>query len=234
MKISNLKKIAIIPARGGSKRIPRKNIKSFLGKPIIAYTIKCAIDSNLFDEVMVSTDDTEIAEIAKAYGAKIPFLRTAQNADDFATTFDVIKEVIDVYSSKNQKFDLACCIYPCSPLLKIESLKSAEHLLTKNNFDCTFPVVPFSFPIQRAFKLNDKSKVEFLQKENALVRTQDLETYYHDAGQFYYFNIQKVFKANQLITDNSASIILNELEVQDIDNLTDWKIAELKYKLQNE
>lgn len=224
--------ICIIPARGGSKRIPRKNIKDFLGKPIIAYSIETAINSNLFDEVMVSTDDEEIAEIAKKYGANVPFLRSKKNSDDFATTYDVIEEVIDEYSKINQLFTNACCFYSCAPLVTIEMLNVAYTKLNETDLDAVFPIIEYSFPIQRAIKLNN-NKIELFNEKYLSSRSQDLEKSFHDAGQFYWMNIEKITEKKKIITDNCGAIVISELQGQDIDNKTDWKLAELKYKLIN-
>jgi len=226
----NMKTIAIITARGGSKRIPRKNIKNFLGKPIIAYSIKAALDSKIFDEVMVSTDDIEIAEIAKRNGANVPFLRSEKTSNDYATTSDVLFEVIDEYEKRGQKFDVAACIYPTAPFITGDKLKSAFDKLIEGNADTVIPVVEFSYPIQRAFVIDDE-KLKFENTKYISARSQDLEKHYHDAGQFYIFNIDAYKKSGNLLSGNIAPIIVNELEVQDIDNMTDWKIAELKYKL---
>ncbi|MDD5571193.1 MAG: pseudaminic acid cytidylyltransferase [Bacteroidales bacterium] len=228
-----MKNIAIIPARGGSKRIPRKNIKDFLGKPIIAYSISAAINSQLFDEIMVSTDDNEIAEIAKQYGAKVPFMRSAKCSNDFATTIDVIDEVISCYEKTNIKFDNLCCIYPTAPLISPERLKESFALLNLKNYDSVFPVVPFSYPVLRGLRLN-KERVQMVWPEHLNSRSQDLETIYHDAGQFYMAKTESMKLKKTLWTDNTGAIILSEMEVQDIDNEADWKLAELKYKLLNE
>ncbi len=221
--------LCIIPARGGSKRIPKKNIKDFLGKPIIAYSIEVALQSELFDEVMVSTDDEEIATIAKKYGAKVPFFRSKKTSDDFATTYDVIEEVIGEYSKKDIFFDNCCCIYPCAPFIEQVSLKNAYNLLEAN--DMVMPVTVFSFPIQRALKKDEKDRVEFLYEEYKLTRSQDLEQMYHDVGQFYWFNISKVLSSKSLMQPNTGCVVIDELRAQDIDNLSDWKLSELKYKL---
>ncbi len=222
--------LAIIPARGGSKRIPRKNIKPFLGTPIIAYSIKAALESGLFDEVMVSTDDAEIAEIAVQYGAKVPFMRSDANSGDFATTADVILEVLEAYGKEGRMFDNACCIYPSAPFSTAAKLKEAYSTLTEKNADTVFPVMPFSFPVQRAVKLED-GRISFMHPEYALSRSQDLEQAYHDAGQFYFFNAARLAETKKLVTDNTSAIIISELEAQDIDNETDWKLAEIKYQL---
>jgi len=221
--------IAIIPARGGSKRIPRKNIKSFCGKPIIAYSIEAAISSNLFDEIMVSTDDKEIALIAKQYGASVPFMRSKKNADDFATTFDVIKEVIESYKKIDWSFKYGCCIYPTAPFVTTTLLHQAFKKLVDNNFDTAFPVAQSSYPICRSLKIED-NKVSLWWPENLNKRSQDLPFSYHDAGQFYWFNVENIMQKGMLLTDNTGAIIIDELQAQDIDTLDDWKIAEFKYK----
>ena len=228
-----MSKLAIIPARGGSKRIPKKNIKFFLGKPIIAYAIETAINSKLFDEVMVSTDDDDIIKIAKSYGAKVPFKRSDKNADDYATTIDVITEVISSYEKINRKFKYACCIYPCTPLLTIDKLKQSFSLLEKYKLDCVFPIVRFGFPIQRAVRLNQNGLVEMFQPEHLITRSQDLEASFHDAGQFYSFNVNNLISKQKLLTDFTGHIEISEMEAQDIDNLIDWKLAEVKYKIIN-
>jgi N-acylneuraminate cytidylyltransferase len=228
-----MSKLAIIPARGGSKRIPKKNIKEFLGKPIIAYAIETAINSKLFDEVIVSTDDHEIAKIALNYGAKVPFIRSEKNANDFATTIDVIKEVILSYENLGRKFEYASCIYPCTPLLSKERLEESFYLLEENNLDCVFPVIKYGFPIQRSVRLNDKGLLEMLQPEHLTTRSQDLEPFFHDAGQFYSFNVNNLIFKQKLLTDLTGHIEVSEMEAQDIDNLVDWKLAELKYKMLN-
>jgi len=223
-------KLAIIPARGGSKRIPRKNIKPFIGKPIIAYSIEAALKSNLFDEVMVSTDDKEIANIAKEYGAKVPFIRSVKNSDDFATTFDVIEEVIQVYKSLGKEFEIFCCIYSCAPFVNSEILLKAYNQLIRYKFDTVFPIIAYSFPIQRALRLNQR-KVSMILEENLNVRSQDLEDSFHDAGQFYWCISKKVLQNKKILTKNTGGIEISELEAQDIDNEIDWKLAELKFQL---
>ena len=228
-------RIAIIPARGGSKRIPKKNIKPFLGKPIIAYSIEAAINSNLFDEVIVSTDDSDIAKIAKQYGAVIPFLRSQKNSDDFATTFDVIQEVLNWYSNKESNIEVASCIYATAPFITSNLLLKAYQKLINNEFDTVFPVIRFGFPIQRAIKMiNNNGKMALFQPEHLNARSQDLETAYQDAGQFYFFRPKIVLEKKKIWTDNSGIIEINELQAQDIDTETDWKLAELKYKIQND
>tara|TARA_B110000967_G_C18876037_1_gene558330 strand:+ start:1237 stop:1923 length:687 start_codon:yes stop_codon:yes gene_type:complete len=223
--------ICIIPARGGSKRIPRKNIKLFLGKPIIAYSIQAALDSKLFDEVMVSTDDEEIAEIAKQYGASVPFMRSKKNSDDFATTFDVIEEVVLQYKSElNKEFENLCCLYSCAPFVTGNTLNSAYHKLVTKEFDSVFPILAYSFPIQRA--LNQRGgKISMINEENLNVRSQDLEESFHDAGQFYWCNTKALLSSKKILTSNTGGIVISELQAQDVDTETDWILAELKYQL---
>ncbi len=225
-----MKRIAIIPARGGSKRIPRKNIKPFLGKPIIAYSIEAAIHSKLFDEVMVSTDDPEIAGIAGKYGAKIPFLRSEAASGDHATTADALLEVLAGYEKMGNHFEHACCIYPTAVFVTADKLKEAFALLVQKNYLSVFPVLPFSYPIWRSLK-NEEGKLSMNYPEYLHARSQDLPVAYHDAGQFYFFKTDVLFREKTLFTSHSGGIIIDELEGQDIDNETDWQLAELKYQL---
>ncbi len=225
-----MKTLAMITARGGSKRIPRKNIKEFNGKPIIAYSIEAAKGSGVFDEVMVSTDDEEIAEIAKEYGAKVPFLRSEKTSNDFATTVDVIEEVIETYHGRGQDFDMFACIYPTAPFVTAERLKEAVGILSGSDADVLIPVVRFSYPPQRAMEIRD-GRLVFRQPENLSKRSQDLVPHYHDAGQFYVSRVESFLKNKGLMVGNILPMELSELEVQDIDNEVDWKLAELKYNL---
>lgn len=225
-----MKNLAIIPARGGSKRIPRKNIKNFLGKPIIAYSIETALNSGLFDEVMVSTDDNEIAEIAKKYGAKVPFFRSEKTANDFAHIAEVIEEVLDTYKLTNNEFENLCCIFSTAPFIKKGRLKEGFELMINNNFDSVFPVLKFSYPIQRALKIENE-KVSMILPENFNKRSQDLMPAYHDSGQFYWMKTSEFYKQKRLFAENTGAIILSEMEVQDIDTNEDWEVAEMKYKL---
>lgn len=227
----NNKTIAIIPARGGSKRIPRKNCKFFQGKPIIAYSIQAAIDSQLYDEVIVSTDDKEIGEIAIKYGAKVPFFRSKENSDDFATTVDVMIEVLDWYKTQNIFFNIASCIYACAPFVNDLILKESMSKLIETNSDCVFPILSYSHPIQRAFKLDEKGVISLFDATLPNARTQDLDKAYHDAGMFYTFNVGKLYETKSLRTNNTIGIEINELQAHDIDSDEDWKIAEIKYKL---
>jgi N-acylneuraminate cytidylyltransferase len=225
------KNICIIPARGGSKRIPRKNIKNFLGKPIIAYSISEAVNSGLFEEVMVSTDDNEIANIAIELGATVPFLRSLKNSNDFATTFEVIEEVVNSYKKLGREFENICCIYPCAPFVVEKKIKDAYDLLSTQCFDTVFPVIRYGFPIQRSLQMNQFCKINFLYPEYALTRSQDLPPSFHDAGQFYWINVKAFLHKKMVVTSNTGSIEISELEAHDIDNEIDWKIAELKYQI---
>lgn len=221
--------IAIITARGGSKRIPKKNIKEFCGKPIIQYSIEAAVSSGIFNEIMVSTDDDEIAEIAIRNGAKVPFKRSLENSSDFATTSDAIKEVLQNYRLLGENFDNFCCIYPTAPFITGKKLAGAMEKMLNNKAESILPVVKFSFPPQRAVLIKD-NRIKFKWPENINSRSQDLEVFYHDAGQFYCMNVDAFLKHNSLITNKTIPYILNDLEVQDIDNMEDWIIAEMKYK----
>ena len=222
-----MRNLAIIPARGGSKRIPHKNIRLFNGKPIIAYSIDIAINSGLFDEVMVSTDDNQIAEIAIKYGAKVPFIRSAETANDFAPLADVVDEVVSKYKSLDEEFDNVCCILSTAPLLTVNNLTRGYDSLLNGKFDSIRPVVEFSYPIQRALKLSD-DKVSFFYPEHKKTRSQDLEKAYHDAGQYYWMTSRKLLKG-----DNKGAVIISERYVQDIDSEEDWYMAEMKYNLLN-
>lgn len=225
-----MKKIAIITARGGSKRIPHKNSKDFCGKPILAYSIEAAQNAGLFDEVMVSTDDHQIAHIARQYGAKVPFYRSERNADDFATTNDVLLEVLATYAERGETFDIACCLYPTAPFVTAKRLQEAVETLVQSDADTLIPVVPFSYPIQRAMVMRDQRLV-FEQPQFLDSRSQDLEPHFHDAGQFYVFRTKAFLQQQKLMVGQILPMVLSPLEVQDIDNETDWALAELKYRL---
>ncbi len=228
------KSIAIITARGGSKRIPHKNIKEFCGRPIIAYSIEAAIQSKVFDEIMVSTDDSVIAEIAVKEGAKVPFFRSDENSNDYASTADVITEVLEGYKKMGREFEYVCCMYPTAPFIKAEELAEALTMLEKNrNVHTVIPVVPFSFPPQRAFVLRDEM-IQYQYPENRTKRSQDLEKIYHDCGQYYMLRTTEFCNTGEMIGKAVLPIVKDELQVQDIDNEIDWKMAEVKYKLQKE
>lgn len=224
-------KLAVITARGGSKRIPRKNIRTFCGKPIIAYSIETALSSACFDEVMVSTDDAEIAAVAKQYGARVPFMRSTKTADDFATTSDVLCEVIQEYHDRDIYPEYLCCIYPTAPLITSEQLISGFTQLKNNStLDLLFPVAPFSFPIQRALRYSNE-RLSFFYPDYALTRSQECEKAYHDAGQFYWYRVNACLQNRFRMTDHVGAIILPPWQVQDIDTIEDWKMAEIKYQL---
>ncbi len=225
-----MSRLAIITARGGSKRIPKKNIREFCGKPILAYSIEAALASGLFDTVMVSTDDTEIAQIAKKYGAEVPFFRSAATSGDFATTNDVLAEVLAEYAKRGRHFDVACCIYPTAPFVTSQKLQAAVAQLEVSDADTLIPVVSFSYPPQRAMVV-EQERLVFKYPEYLDSRSQDLQPHYHDVGQFYVFRTDRFAVNKKLMVGNILPLIVSELEVQDIDNLTDWKIAEMKYRL---
>lgn len=222
-----MKNLAIITARYGSKRIPKKNIKDFCGKPILAYSIEAALKSNIFDEVMVSTDAEEIANIAKEYGAKVPFFRSAETSNDFATTRDVLDEVLNKYEELGKHFNNYCCIYPTAPFVNAERLIDAYKRFIGSDAKSLTSVVKYSYPPQRGFVI-ENGELKYINPEFINTRSQDLEPIFHDAGQFYFY-------VNCVDVSNKKNIayILPDIEVQDIDTIEDWNIAEIKYKLIN-
>ena len=223
--------IAIITARGGSKRIPRKNIKNFCGKPILQYSIEAALGSEMFDEVMVSTDDREIAEIAKECGANIPFFRSDKTSGDYASSEDVLVEVINEYKKNGKEFDTYCCIYPTAPFLTGGILREAVRKFETEKADFMTPVVRFSYPPQRC-QIIENGQLVRKWPEYKYTRSQDLEPWYHDAGQFYIGNIECLLK-NGMSNGVNIPYIMEEMRVQDIDTEEDWKIAEMKFRLIN-
>lgn len=218
--------ICIITARGGSKRIPRKNIKDFCGKPIMSYSIEAAIESGLFDEVMVSTDDGEIASIARSFGASVPFARSERNSDDYSTTTDVLYEVINRYKEAGQTFQDTCCIYPTAPFVTSAVLREAWTLYKRSGMDMLQPVVDFGFPPQRAYVIEDEC-LRYWMSEHADSRSQDLAPLYHDAGQFYIYRTESIGDPGR----SRCPMILDRMRVQDIDTEEDWKLAEAKYRI---
>lgn len=224
--------IAIITARGGSKRIPRKNIKEFCGKPILAYSIEAARESGLFDRVMVSTEDAEIAEIAEKYGAEVPFFRSEKTSGDFAATADVLLEVLEEYRRRGEQFDTLCCIYPTAPFVTAERLREAVRLLEENGADSVLPVVRFSFPPQRCVVVKN-GFLQFKWPEYARTRSQDLEPFYHDTGQFYCLREKSFLEQKALVMSKTVPLILPEMEIQDIDTEEDWELAQVKYRLRH-
>lgn len=219
-----MKNLAIIPARGGSKRIPRKNIKEFLGKPIIAYSIEAALNSKLFDEVMVSTEDEEIAFIAQNYGAKVPFLRSKENADDYATIKEVAIEVLNQYKNSNCIFENICIILPAAPLIYPDLLIESYKILSSTNFNIINPIVKYSYPIQRAFVL-ENNEIRLMNSMYLKARSQDLQPTYHDAGMFYWRKIVSLYQK-----EKRYGFVVNEMDCQDIDSEEDWLVAEFKYQ----
>ncbi|MBX2860695.1 MAG: pseudaminic acid cytidylyltransferase [Vampirovibrio sp.] len=222
--------LALITARGGSKRIPRKNVRPFLGKPMIAYTIEAAIASGCFDTVMVSTDDAEIAEVAKDFGAEVPFLRSDTTANDTAVLSDVVEEVLAAYEGHGISYRYLCCLLSTAPFLTGARLKQGMKTLVKNKADCVMPVVRFSYPIQRALHVDD-GKISMVQPEHLNSMSNDLKPAYHDCGQFYWLDTQRFGEQKKLFMDNTHAMELPESEVQDIDHEEDWKIAEMKYRM---
>lgn len=231
-----MKSAAIITARGGSKRIPRKNIRPFLGRPIIEYSIEAALWADLFDEVMVSTDDEEIAQVAERAGAKVPFYRSEKTSNDFSTTADVVAEVIEAYGQIGNNFHTVCCIYPTAPFVTADTIRTAMMLLgqemplSHERADCVIPVVKFSFPPQRGVVVRD-GRLSPKWPENMAKRSQDLEPLYHDCGQFYCLNVESFQRQKTIWMENAVPFIQDEKYVQDIDTPEDWEIAEMKYRL---
>lgn len=222
--------IAIITARGGSKRIPKKNIKEFMGKPMLAYAIEAAKEAEIFDEVMVSTDSEEIADVARKYGAAVPFMRSERTSNDFAITYDVLKEVLEGYGKLGREFDNLCCIYPCVPFLKAESLKNAYELMVKKNANAIMPVCKYSVPVEWAMRLeNDELVADDVEKQ--FVRSQDLKPAYFDAGMFYFYKTETFLQKRTTLFSNTLGYVIDEYECQDIDTPDDWKMAEMKYKI---
>lgn len=222
-------KIAVIPARGGSKRIPRKNIKLFAGKPMIVYAIEAAIESGLFDHVIVSTDDEEICEIAIKHNAEIPFVRPQELADDHTPTVPVVAHAIKACETLGWKVTAACCIYPGVPFIQVDDLRKTWQLLVDNEAGYTFPITEFPSAIQRALKRSDTGIVQPFSPDYELVRTQDLEMAYHDAGQFYWGWRDSWFQYSRLHSHGLGLPIPN-WRVVDIDTPDDWDRAELFHK----
>lgn len=225
-----MKSIAMITARGGSKRIPRKNIKPFLGRPILEYSIEAALRAELFQEVMVSTDDAQIAQIAERAGARVPFLRDEKTSDDHATTADVAAEVLECYERMGERFDSACIIYPTAPFVTPDAIRAAMRLLEQEHADACIPVVRFSFPPQRCVVVR-QDRIVPRWPENMARRSQDLEPFYHDCGQFYCLNVARFRKQKAIWMEDVVPFIQDERYVQDIDTPEDWEIAEMKYRI---
>ena len=223
------KPICIIPARGGSKRIPRKNILPFNGKPLIAWSIQTALASNIFSKIIVSTDDKEIADISKHHGASVPFMRTSDLANDFATTAEVLSDAL----SRTEVTDHTCCLYPTAPLLQPEDFQKAYTDLTKNKADCIISVTEFDFHPLRAFEIKDDTTLDFKWPENALTRSQDLPDFLHDAGAFYFFNTSAFIKQQKILMSNTIGYKIERSRAVDIDTPEDFEFAKLLHKHHN-
>jgi len=221
--------IAIIPARGGSKRIPQKNIKPFLNKPILVYSIEAACSSQLFDEVMISTDDEEIAQVARSCGASVPFYRSSANSGDYAGTAEVLIEVLERYWRDGKEYANVCCIYPTAPFVTGQKLQDAYRLFCDSKADALVPVIAFSYPPLRGLVIHE-NRAQMKWPENYSARSQDLETIYHDCGQFYFLRTEALLREKRLFCQDTVPMFLPEMEVQDIDNESDWELAEFKYE----
>lgn len=222
--------VAIIPARGGSKRIPRKNIKEFCGKPMIAWSIEAARKSGVFDRIIVSTDDEEIADVARQYGAEVPFMRPAELSNDFAGTIPVIRHATDWLINQDCKVDFVCCIYATAPFIRAEDITLGLHKLNEKNGDYAFTVTSFPYPIQRALKVSQQQRISMFSPEMFHVRSQDLEEAWHDAGQFYWGTSLAWLNEKPIFSADSYSIELPRELVQDIDTPEDWRVAEWLFK----
>jgi pseudaminic acid cytidylyltransferase len=222
-------RICIITARGGSKRIPHKNIREFCGKPIIVYSIEAALESDIFDEVMVSTDDEEIAQVARKYGAEVPFMRSAKTSDDFATTADVIREVLSEYEAMGRTFDVVGCLYPTAPFVSADELKQAAAMI-EAGANSVIPVTSFDFPPLRGFSVDEDGSLVYAFPEYATTRSQDLPEMVHDCGQFYFAKVEAFLESGSFITDITRALRIPSKLVQDIDTPEDWEIAEQKYR----
>ncbi|WP_393936812.1 pseudaminic acid cytidylyltransferase [Aeromonas rivipollensis] len=224
-------RVAVIPARGGSKRIPRKNIRDFCGLPMIARSIQVACESGCFDRILVSTDDAEIAEVARTYGAEVPFLRPTALSDDYTGTIPVVAHAIGQLQQEGATPDEVCCIYATAPFIQADDLRQGLNLLRQQQADYAFSVTSYPFPIQRAVRINAAGQVEMFQPEHFATRSQDLEEAYHDAGQFYWGRAQAWLTGQPVFAGQSVPVLLPRSRVQDIDTPEDWARAELLYRL---
>ena len=227
-------KLAVIPARGGSKRIPRKNIKTFCGKPMIAWSIEEAQASKCFDRIIVSTDDAEIAEVARAYGAEVPFMRPPELSDDQTGTIPVVAHAVDWMAKQVGQVQLACCLYATAPFVQAEDLRQGLEVLQRSGAQYAFTVTNFAAPVQRSFRITDKQRIEMFNSAQFNTRSQDLEEAYHDAGQFYWGRPEAWMSATPLFSQFSAPVILPRYRVQDIDTIDDWIRAELMFEILNQ
>ena len=224
-------RLAVIPARGGSKRIPRKNIKSFCGKPMIAWSIEAALQSGCFDQVIVSTDDAEIAEVAKAHGAEVPFMRPAALSDEHTGTSSVVAHAIEWFRAQGQTPDPVCCIYATAPFVIAEDLQRGLQTLNDSGTDFAFSVTSYAFPIQRAIRLTNEGRVEMFQPGSFNIRSQDLEEAFHDAGQFYWGRASAWLSGKMIFGPDAAAVLLPRHRVQDIDTAEDWNVAEYLFQV---
>ncbi|MCL2654214.1 MAG: pseudaminic acid cytidylyltransferase [Coriobacteriia bacterium] len=225
-----MKPVCLIPARGGSKRIPHKNTHAFLGKPIISYSIDCAKQSGLFEEVIVSTDDSEIAACAKNYGATVPYVRSARTSGDHSPLAQVVAEVLEELDAEGRRPQEICCLLATAPLCTSEDLHTGYRLLLGSDATVVCPVASFSYPPQRALRLNARGRVSLTQPENNLTRSQDLELLYHDAGQWYWIKADGFDENCSLLGPTTTALVLPREQVQDIDTEQDWILAEMKYR----
>ena len=226
-------KLCVIPARGGSKRIPFKNIKMFCGRPMISWSIDAALQSGCFDQVVVSTDHAEIAEVARHFGALVPFIRPAALSDDFTGTTTVIGHAINWFVSQGEAPEQVCCLYATAPFATAEDLRAGLEVLTESRADYAFSVTSYAFPIQRAIRIKSDQHIEMFNPENLNARSQDLETAYHDAGQFYWGRAQAWLQGKMIFSPTSMPVLLPRYRVQDIDTDEDWLMAEFLFRALN-
>ncbi len=223
--------VAVIPARGGSKRIPRKNIREFCGKPMIAWTIETAIKCGYFSKIIVSTDDTEIAEVAREYGAEVPFIRPDSLSDDHSGTLPVVQHAIEWLKAESKIPDYVCCIYATAPFVQVEDLRQGFEMLVKEKCNYVFSVTSFAFPIQRALWKTEHNRVAMFQPEHLNTRSQDLKEAYHDAGQFYWGARNAWLEGKGVFEEDSVPVLLPRYRVQDIDTTEDWVRAEYLFRI---
>ncbi|MHA6476594.1 pseudaminic acid cytidylyltransferase [Stutzerimonas sp. KH-1] len=223
-------RLAVIPARGGSKRIPRKNIKLFCGKPMIAWSIEAALQSGCFDQVVVSTDDAEIAEVARQHGADVPFTRPAELSDDYTGTVPVIRHAIEWFTQQGRTVEQVCCLYATAPFVTAQDLNRGMQVLQGDDCDYAFSMTSYAFPIQRAIRINGQGRVEMFNPEHFNTRSQDLEEAFHDAGQFYWGRADAWLQGKQIFSPDALPVLLPRHRVQDIDTPEDWARAEWLFK----
>lgn len=228
--MTTLNRVAIIPARGGSKRIPRKNIREFCGKPMLAWSIEAAKASGCFDRIVVTTDDPEIAEVAKSCGAEVPFKRPAELSDDYSGTLPVMRHAVDWLRQNGEPVDYACCIYATAPFISPEDLQRGWNMIQQEGASFAFTVTSYAFPIQRAIRITERGRVAMFSPEHFNARSQDLEEAWHDAGQFYWGTADAWRKAAAIFTEAAVPIKLPRHRVQDIDTPDDWTRAEWMYR----